>query len=126
MTVLSTVMKPLSRFAVLGAAAVGLAAVHVPGRPHTLCIFRAVTGLPCPLCGGTTAAVRVGQGRLGAALTANPVVVLAALALVLVSTEYGRRAVWSWRALPPWSRLLLGGVVLVLSEGWQLIRFGLM
>ena len=125
MTVPAALIRPVSRFAALGAAALGLAAVHLPGRPHTLCMFRAVTGLPCPLCGGTTAAVRVGQGRLGAALAANPVVVLGAAVLVLVSTEYGRRAVRSWRALPPRSRLLLGSAVLVLSEGWQLVRFGL-
>jgi hypothetical protein len=126
MTVPTAVMKPLSRFAALGAAAVALAAVRIPGRPHTLCAFRAVTGLPCPFCGGTTAAVRVGQGRLTAALSANPMVVLGAAVLVLVSTEYGRRAVRSWRALPLRSRLLLGSAVLVLSEGWQLVRFGLM
>jgi hypothetical protein len=126
MTVPTAVMRPLSRFAALGAAAVALAAVRIPGRPHTLCVFRAVTGLPCPLCGGTTAAVRVGQGRLLAAFAANPVVILGAAVLVLVSTEYGRRAVRSWRALPPRSRLLLGSAVLVLSEGWQLVRFGFM
>jgi Protein of unknown function (DUF2752) len=125
MTMPTTVTRPLYRFAVLGVAAVALSAVHVPGRPHTLCVFRAVTGLPCPFCGGTTAAVRVGQGRLGAALVANPMVVLGAVVLVLAATEYGRRAVRSWRVLPPRSRLLLGGAVLVLSECWQLVRFGL-
>ena len=98
----------------------------MPGRPHTVCLLRAVTGIPCPLCGGTTAAVRVGQGDLRAALTANPVVVIGALVLVLAATPYGRRAVRSWRALPASSRLLLGSAVLVFSECWQLTRFGLL
>lgn len=120
------VLLPLRRFAVMGAGAVALAVLRLPGRPHTVCPLRALTGIPCPFCGGTTAAVRVGQGDVLAALAANPVVVIGALALVLAATPYGRRAVRSWRALPASSRLLLGSAVLVFSECWQLSRFGLL
>jgi Protein of unknown function (DUF2752) len=123
---LSPVVVPMRRFAVLGAAAVALSAVKLPGRPHTVCPLRALTGIPCPFCGGTTAAVDVGRGDLGGALVASPLAVLGALLLVLAATPWGRRAVRSWRAQPSTSRLLLGGAVLVLSECWQLTRFGLL
>jgi hypothetical protein len=123
--VLTAGVVPLRRAAVLGAAAVMLAAVRLPGRPHSLCLLRATTGIPCPFCGGTTAGARVGQGRLLAALMANPVVVVGALALVLAGSAGGQRAVRSWRSLPTRSRVLLGTSVLVFAECWQLARFGL-
>jgi hypothetical protein len=96
-----------------------LAHIRLDGRPSTLCTLRAVTGVPCPFCGGTTAAVRLGSGDLGGALRASP---LALLVLAIAA------------ALPlvrnPWSRLSrplgLGAVLVVLagSELWQLHRFG--
>lgn len=36
------------------------------------CIFRAVTGIPCPLCGMTTAFAHTSRGQLPAAFEANP------------------------------------------------------
>ncbi len=36
------------------------------------CIFRAVTGIPCPLCGMTTAFAQASRGNLPAAFEANP------------------------------------------------------
>ncbi len=110
----------------MAAAALALAAVRVPGRPHTICLLRATTGLPCPFCGGTTAAVDVGRGHLPQALGANPLVVLGAIGLILAGFPWGRRAVRYWRALPPTYRVLLGGTVLLASECWQLARFGLL
>ncbi|MDX6228645.1 MAG: hypothetical protein QOI76_2035 [Frankiales bacterium] len=116
---------PLRRFAVMGAAAVALGAVQLPNRPHTLCLLRAVTGIPCPLCGGTTAAVRVGQGHLAAGLAANPLAFFGAIALVLAGLPMGRRAVAVWRSQSPSVRVLLGTAVLAAGECWQLARFGL-
>ncbi len=109
----------------MGAAAFALAAVRIPGRPHSLCMLRAATGIPCPMCGGTTAAVRVGQGHLVAALAASPLAVIGALVLVLAGTPWGRRAVGAWRDQSPALRVLLGTVVLTAAECWQLARFGL-
>jgi hypothetical protein len=107
------------RGAVLAAAAVGLALVHLPGRPTTLCALRALTGVPCPLCGGTTAFVDLGHGRVGAALAASPIAVLGGVAVVLAPLR-------AWRPLTPQARRVLVLVVGVASELWQLHRFGLL
>lgn len=121
----TTAWVPLRRFAVMGAGAALLAAVRIPGRPHTVCLLRLTTGIPCPLCGGTTAAVRVGQGHLLAALAASPLAVFGAIALVLAGTPPGRRAVGAWRGRSATVRVLLGTAVLTGAELWQLARFGL-
>ena len=48
------------------------------------CPLRTLTGIPCPLCGMTTAATGLASGDLGAALAANPfVLVLAGFTLVM-------------------------------------------
>ncbi len=44
------------------------------------CIFKALTGLPCPTCGTTHALVSMGRGDLFASFRANP---LAAFLLLL-------------------------------------------
>jgi hypothetical protein len=43
------------------------------------CALRESTGIPCPTCGGTMAAIDLSEGRLVAALTANPLLTLVAL-----------------------------------------------
>ncbi|NUR78819.1 MAG: DUF2752 domain-containing protein [Thermoleophilia bacterium] len=53
------------------------------------CPLRALTGIPCPLCGMTTSVEETFHGHLGAALAANPAGVLAvalAFAVQLVRT----------------------------------------
>jgi hypothetical protein len=103
---------------VLLAAGAVLAVVHVPGRPSTLCTVRALTGVPCPLCGGTTAASAVGRADVLAALRASPVAVLGAVAYVLGPLTRLPR--------PSPGVLWTGiGAVTALSELWQLARFGL-
>lgn len=109
----------VTRLAVLTLGAVVLAAVHLH-RPTTVCPLRAYTGVPCPLCGGTTAAVRLGSGDLLGALRAAPVVVLAAVAFV--TAPLGVAARW-WR-LPAPRRVVLTVLALSLAEGWQLVRLG--
>lgn len=107
----------VTRAVVLVLVALATAAVHLPGRPPTLCLLRATTGIPCPLCGGTTATVELGQGRLLQAFLASPLTVLGAVALVLAPL---RRPL----TLTPRAQLVAIGVVALLSELWQLHRFG--
>jgi hypothetical protein len=101
------------------AVALALAAVHLPHRPRTLCLFRTTTGLPCPLCGGTTAVAHLGRGDLTGALAASPLVTAAAFVVPFVGTL--RLPAWATR---PAVRLGLLGSVLLAAEIWQLVRFG--
>jgi hypothetical protein len=99
------------------AACVAVAAVDLPGRPQTLCLLRAATGVPCPLCGTTTAAVAVGSGRPLAALSASPLAVLAGAALVALPLvpAAARQRLTAHR-----TAVVLAA--LGLSQLWQLVR----
>jgi hypothetical protein len=62
------------------------------------CPLRALTGVPCPVCGMTTAATRLAAGDLGAALAANPfVLVLAGLTAFMTALIAAR----SLGVMPP-------------------------
>jgi hypothetical protein len=108
-----------SRYVAMAAVVVAVAALHVR-RPSTLCVLRATTGVPCPFCGGTTAAVRLGHADLRGAVAASP------LALLMIGTwplmGVVRPPSW-WRSRGVrWSVI---AIVLVSAEVWQLLRFGL-
>jgi hypothetical protein len=111
----------LGRYAVLAAGAVALGALHLRHRPSTICPFRALTGLPCPFCGGTTAASRLGHGDVRGALAASPIAVVMLGIWPLVGAISPPR--W-WRH----RRLRITAIVLILTvaELWQLVRFGLL
>jgi Protein of unknown function (DUF2752) len=107
------------RYAALAGIAVFVGALHIAHRPATICVFRALTGLPCPLCGGTTAAVHLGHADIRGAVAASPL----AVALFATGPLLG-----AFRA-PRWwhrrrTRLLTIVAVLVAAEVWQLARFG--
>ena len=116
------------RVAAVSLAALALANVTIPGRPATLCPLRALTGIPCPFCGGTTAAVDVGGGHVLAALQANPVVVVGAAVVVLMPALIAVGVTRQF-ARPPWltRRTIAMSLTLVVlvSEIWQLARFGI-
>jgi hypothetical protein len=59
---------------------------RLPGHPGLVCPLRALTGVPCPLCGMTTSVEDTVGGHVHAALAANPagVLAVAAAALLLV------------------------------------------
>ena len=116
------------RVAAFAVAALALANLHVPGRPATVCPLRALTGVPCPFCGGTTAAVHIGHLDLLGALRANPVVVVGAIVAAtmpaVLAITSRRRGAW-----PSWvtRRTMTAAVILAVafSEVWQLVRFGM-
>ncbi|WP_233525809.1 DUF2752 domain-containing protein [Actinomadura spongiicola] len=110
------------RVAALAVAAIGAAWIHRVNDPGVLCPLRAFTGIPCPLCGGTTVFIELGSGRPGQAVLANPVALTGAVALVLAPLGTGRR----WWALQPTTRAWMLGTALVGSELWQLVRFGVL
>jgi uncharacterized protein DUF2752 len=96
--------------------------------PHTVCPFLMVTGYPCPFCGGTHAGVDLGQGHPLAALRASPLAVSGAVALVALPALRRTPLAQRWRELPAKRRNLLSTFAivfaLVISEIWQLVRFG--
>jgi len=63
--------------------AIGAVAVlHLDRLPFSLCLFKAVTGLPCMTCGTTRALVRLARLDLSGALAMNPLAALGTLALL--------------------------------------------
>ena len=83
----------------------------------TLCGVKALTGLPCPFCGGVRATAALGAGALGEAFAWNPAVTLlhagmlaSGVALVLGAT-------------PPWltpdrQRFVFRAAMVVLLVSW--------
>ena len=118
-----------------GAGVVGsvypLILAHTGG--HGLeCPLRALTGVPCPFCGLTTATVALTHGHWAAAAATSPLAYLvAALTLgtapVLVARNAGLAAQPS--AWSPATRKRVGyvvAVVVALSWVFQLHRYGLL
>jgi Protein of unknown function (DUF2752) len=103
----------------MAAVVVALGAVHVRQRPSTLCTLRALTGVPCPFCGGTTAAVDLGQGDPIAALRASPLAVVVIAVLPVLGAVRARLRLPSRAA-----RTAALAIVLLGAEAWQLARFG--
>jgi hypothetical protein len=62
--------------ALLGAAALALLAIEGQARIR-LCPLHALTGIPCPACGGTRAALALASGAPAEALALNPLLILA-------------------------------------------------
>jgi hypothetical protein len=116
----------------LGAAAA--ASVYPAVRRATglglLCPLRTLTGVPCPMCGMTTAATSLAAGDLGAATAANPFVLMLAAGTLLMTALLAARALGL--AAPPaaWSqtarRRACWAVALLLAASWtfQLHRYG--
>ena len=91
-----------------------------------LCGFQYVTGLPCPLCGGTRACAALAEGNFIAAWQLNPgLMVLLALAAAH-SVQLGFEA-WTGRRVQRWrigtNAWRVG--ILVLLAGWILRLLGL-
>jgi Protein of unknown function (DUF2752) len=122
---LSPVQNALAR---LTAITMGLLWLAWLPRPHTVCPLLMLTGIPCPFCGGTHAGVDLGRGHPLAALRASPLAVSGAVVLVALPVLRRTALAERWRELPPRRRSLLSafGIVsaLVISEIWQLARFG--
>ena len=57
--------------------------VKPAGTEATPCLFRNATGLPCPTCGSTRAALAVADGRLLDAVMLNPLMTVGILVGVL-------------------------------------------
>jgi hypothetical protein len=95
---------------VVGAGLLGAALVWpaLPAHPPLGCPLRAMTGIPCPLCGMTRACVAAVHGHLGAALSFNP----AGLLLIVAAVVAVLRPQWLTRLrAPAW--IVLAGVAAI-------------
>ena len=94
------------------------------------CPLRTLTGVPCPLCGMTTAATGLAAGDLGAVLAANPFVLVLAGFTVLMAVVMAARALgWmagaaQWPASRRRQSYWVAGVLAAASWAFQLHRFG--
>ena len=102
----------------LGAAGLVAAAVAYPLAPFspTLCPLRALTGVPCPLCGMTRAIVAAVHGHAGESLAFNPGgFIVLALAVVAIL-----RPAWLARLqLPAWSIFAIVGALWAWNVGFN-------
>lgn len=53
------------------------------GENHSLCLFKNLTGIKCPLCGMTRACYLMLNLKIGSAIAFNPLVIMLPLLLVL-------------------------------------------
>ena len=105
----------------IGAAVLSLMQYAAPQRRLFLCPLRAVTGVPCPMCGGSTAAISLARLDIPGALVANPFAVAGAIALVVLPLLIASpRSQLRWPARRTQVLVLLG--ILGLAEAWQLVR----
>ena len=116
--------------AALVPAAIAYPAVHAATGFAPVCPLREVTGVPCPFCGGTTAATALADGRLADALAANPfvpalAVVLAGVLLVVAARALGLVAPpRSWPRDRQRTGALVAGALVAASWSFQLVRYG--
>jgi Protein of unknown function (DUF2752) len=94
------------------------------------CPLRTLTGIPCPLCGMTTAATALAAGDLGGAMAANPFALLLAgftlvMAVVMAARAIGRLGPPAqWPAARRRQSHRVAGVLAAASWAFQLHRFG--
>ena len=90
------------------------------------CMFRVLTGLPCPFCGLTTAFIHMGHGQIKAALVAHPLgpplyVAAWVTALLAVRTLVtGRHAVPQFVLSRAFGWIVI--VAILLAWGMKLLR----
>ncbi len=105
---------------VLWAALVGVFVLMKPaGNDVTLCMFRNATGLPCPTCGSTRAALAVATGRPLDAVVLNPLVTIAAVlgaVWLVIRVGFARQIAIN---LPPWAVVPVWvAVAVLLAANW--------
>lgn len=85
--------------------------VKPAGSDATLCVFRNATGVPCPACGSTRAALAVADGRPLDAMAHNPLMTIAgvlAAAWLVMRVGFARQVeidLPRWAGLPVWAAL---------------------
>ena len=83
----------------------------------TLCGVKALSGLPCPFCGGVRATAALGQGSLAEAFAWNPAVILLHAGMLTsgAALVLGRTPPW---LTPERQRFVFRAVVVILLANW--------
>ena len=99
-------------------SAIVLRPLWLAAAPHLRsCIFRSLTGVPCPTCGTTRAATAFLQGHVMTAFANSPLATLAGLLFVVGAPI---AVIWTtarWpvpslsNPLPPWVRIAAVGLI---------------
>ena len=106
--------------ALVGCVAVGV--LHLDRLPMTFCMFKRLTGLPCPTCGTTRAFGRFFALDVRGAFAMNPLATVGAFLLVawaiadLALLTRGRSL--SLRVSPPVARVLRVAAVVAIAANW--------
>jgi hypothetical protein len=92
------------------------------------CVFRSLTGIPCPTCGTTRAAAAFLDGHLITAFAANPLAAAAGLLFVVGAPLAALWALARWpvpvlpKPLPRWFRI--AAVAIILANWAYIITVG--
>ncbi|MBU6401859.1 MAG: DUF2752 domain-containing protein [Verrucomicrobia bacterium] len=94
-----------------------------------VCLFKTLTGWPCPFCGSTRCLTALGQGDLAAALRWNPLALLGSLAVLTWTLAGLLQPTWptrAWAKFQGWfgGYTWLAGLACV-SANWLYLLFRL-
>jgi hypothetical protein len=90
------------------------------------CVFRSLTGIPCPTCGTTRAATAFLDGQLTAAFTASPLAAAVGLLFVVGAPLAALWALAKWPVpvmpmpLPRWVRIAAAALI---AANWTYVIF---
>jgi len=98
---------------------------RLESQPIDLCMFKRVTGLPCPTCGVSRCAWRLAHGDILAAIRNQPFMFVAGVLFALITVlrvGFARRI--EWEMSPAARRVALGLVAAAfLANWWYVIVF---
>jgi len=93
-----------------------------PKNP-SLCVFKNMTGVPCPSCGSTRATVQLLQGRFIDSILLNPLALIANILIVISSIWMFKDLIFKQETFMPflkkdWNLWLKIGLLIIVLVNW--------